>query len=150
MTDPAPPTELAEPAAPARPGPTRLQRTTALIATVGVVSALVGLLLVIRPIETPALDCGTALGVLLDGRPDEFLDPDDPPEGVTAAEAEASNDNPCRKRAAAAARPAAAMVAAGLLAALGALVVEVIDRALAWRHRVHERAARRAAEPPSS
>jgi hypothetical protein len=127
------------PAGPARPGPTRLQRTTALVAAIGVVVALVGLGLLARPVSTPTQDCGATLLFLLDGRTNEFIDPNDPPTGVTPEEAVANNERPCRDRVADAARTPVVLVAAGLASALGALLVEVAARAWAWRQRVQER-----------
>ena len=130
-----------------RPGPTRFQRTTAIIATVAVAVAALGMLALLRPISTPAVDCGTSLAVLLDGRPNQYVDPNDPPEGVTEAEAKANNEEPCRDRVADAARPAVLAVAVGTVVALVALIAEVVNRAFAWRRR---RAAATSAPPPSA
>ncbi|HRW36978.1 MAG: hypothetical protein KDB04_02310 [Acidimicrobiales bacterium] len=149
MTDlpPPPPSPVAasDPDAPgaapaSRPGPTRLQRTTALVATVGVVVVLIGLLVLLRPVSTPTQSCGTSLGVLLDGRANEYVyDVQNPPAGITRAEAEANNARPCRERVADIARPAAVAMAVGLVAAVGALIVEVVDRSFAWRRRARGR-----------
>lgn len=144
-------TEPTPGAAPAgRPGPTRLQRTTAIIATLGVAVAVLGLLALLRPISTPAVECGSSLTVLLDGRPDQFIDPSDPPAGVTAEEAEAHNAEMCRARVADAARPAVIAIAVGILVAIGAVVVEAVERALAWRQRVRARRTPVAPEPDTA
>jgi hypothetical protein len=150
-------TPTAEPATPApaapahgradAPAPTGVLRVTAIIATVGVVAALLGLLLMLRPVTTPTQDCGTSIGFLLDGRVNEFVDEQDPPEGVTAAEAKANNADPCRDRVAERAKPAGILIAGGVLVALVATLVEVGDRGLAWRRR---RRARSAAPSESS
>ncbi|MEZ5137674.1 MAG: hypothetical protein R2711_02510 [Acidimicrobiales bacterium] len=164
MTDPSPPPPPppvadagagapAPVAAPVdRPGPTRLQRTTALVATVGVGVVLVGLLVLLRPVSTPTQSCGTSLGVLLDGRANEYVyDVQNPPEGITTAEAEANNARPCRERVADIARPAAVAMAVGLVAAIGALIVEVVERSFAWRRRTrHRHEAMAAAGPPGA
>lgn len=133
----APTTEPAMPPdePPARPGSTGLTRATAIIATIGVVVALLGIGLLLRPVETPTQDCGTALGFLLDGRVNELVSETDPPKGITPAEAKANNASPCRDRVADAAKPAAVLFGAGLVAALGATIVELVVRFAAWRRR---------------
>ncbi|WP_421117963.1 hypothetical protein ACE2AJ_11130 [Aquihabitans daechungensis] len=126
----------------ARPAPRGLLRATAVIATIGVVVALLGLVLLLRPVSTPTQDCGTSLAFLLDGRVNEFVSESDPPPGVTAAEAKANNDEPCRDRVAERTKPAAVLLGAGLVAAIGAAVVETAVRTTAW---VRRRRARRSA-----
>lgn len=98
-------------------------RVTALVATLGVVVALIGLAQSARPLATPTQDCGTALTFLAGGRVDEFVDPADPPAGVSRAEAEANNAEPCQERAAARALPAGIAVVGGT--ALGLLAVGI-------------------------
>ncbi len=125
MPAPAP-----EPEAPDAPIP-RLLRVTALIAAIGVVVALVGAGLFLRPIQTPTQDCGTVAAFLLQGRSDAPADPDHHPT------------KPCSERVADAVGPGAVLVGAGVVAALGALMVEVVARNLARRrrNRAHQAAA---------
>lgn len=127
------------------PGPPRVLRATAIVAAVGTLVALVGLALLLRPVQTPVQDCGTVAGFLLDGRTNEFVDPADPPKGVTRAEAEANNREPCRDRVADAAKPGAAIFVLGLVTATVAATLEVGVRGALWRRR---RAARR--NPPAT
>ena len=122
-----------------QPAPAIL-RATAVIATIGVVVALLGLGLLFLPVQTPTQDCGTSIGFLLDGRVDELVNPDDPPKGITAAEARANNAEPCRDRVADRAKPAAVLFGAGMVAALGAAGTEVAIRTTGWLRR--RRAAR--------
>jgi len=130
-TEPAPP----HAAPPARPAHTGLLRATAVIATIGVVVALVGVAILLLPVQTPTQDCGTSLGYLLDGRVDVLVSETDPPAGITPAEAKANNANPCRERVADRTKPAAVLIGAGLVAALGAALVEGTIRFLTWRKR---------------
>ena len=127
-TDPVP----APPQAPVQPAPTPLFRATAVIATIGVVVALVGLAMLLRPVTTPTQDCGTSLAFLLEGRVNEFVSVDDPPAGVSAADAEANNAEPCRVRVGERAKPAGVLLLAGLTAAIGAAVVELSVRGAGW------------------
>jgi hypothetical protein len=117
------------PPTPPRPAG-RTHSVTVVIATVGVVLALAGLVWGTRPLETPTQDCGTSFSFLLDGRVDVFVDASNPPEGTTTAQAEANNAEPCQERAAARARPAGALVVGGTLAAALAAVVDLGVRGL--------------------
>lgn len=154
-TDPAtpPPAAAAAPAvAPATaeaPRPTGILRATAIIATIGVVVALLGLGLMFLPVQTPTQDCGTAIGFLLDGRVNELVSPTDPPKGTTPAEAKANNANPCRSRVADRTKPAAVLFGAGLVAAVGAAGTEIGIRTTWWlrRRRAHRARAASAAAP---
>lgn len=112
-------------AVPPRPA---ILRATPVIALVGVLLALAGLGWSARPLRTPTQDCGTAFAFLLTGRIDVLVDPQNPPAGVTRAEAEANNRRPCQERAAARAVPALIALLSGVLLALLALVVEVGTR----------------------
>lgn len=134
--DPPPPPA----AAPVHPAPTGLLRATAVIATIGVVVALAGLVLLLRPVTTPTQDCGTSLAFLLEGRDNEFVSETDPPAGITKAEAKANNATPCRERVAERTEPAAVLLVAGLVSALLATTTEVAVRNIAWWKR--SRAAR--------
>lgn len=107
-----------------RPRGSRAVRVTAAVAVIGVVVALVGLALSARPLRTPTQDCGTALTFLVQGRVDELVDSADLPAGVTKAEAEANNTEPCQERAANRALPAGVAVVGGTLVALVMLIVE--------------------------
>lgn len=129
-TEPAPPPPPDPGAAPARPRPTGVLLATAVIATIGVVVALLGIGILLLPVSTPTQDCGTSLGFLLDGRVNEFVSVDDPPAGITPAEALANNETPCRDRVADRVKPAAVLIGAGLVAALGATVAEITIRLL--------------------
>ena len=119
------------------PPPLRpLYRATAVVALVGVIATLLGIATLLRPVATPTQDCGTSLAVLLQGRPNEFVDPNDLPDGVTAEEAQENNERPCRDRVADQAATSATLIAGGLVVALLATIVEVAVRALG-RHRRH-------------
>ncbi len=122
------------------PGPPRVLHATAVVAAIGTVLALVGLALLLRPVQTPVQDCGTVAGFLLDGRTNELVDPANPPKGITRAEAEANNREPCRDRVADAAKPGAAIFVLGLVTATVAAAIELGVRGALWRRR---RAARR-------
>lgn len=131
--------------APTQPAPTGLLRATAIAATVGVVVALVGLGLLLRPVETPTQDCGTSLTFLLEGRVDEFVSETDPPAGISAAEAKDNNTQPCRERVADQTAPAAVLLVAGMGSAVLAAIIEMTVRGIAWWRR---RTARRQLLPP--
>lgn len=125
-TEPAPPPVPA--AAPARPAATGILQATAIIATIGVLVALLGIAIMLLPVRTPTQDCGTALGFLLDGRVDQLVSEDNPPDGITPAEAKANNAAPCRERVADRTKPAAVLLGAGVVAALGAALAETTIR----------------------
>ena len=117
----------------AQPEPTpspRLHAVTVLVATLGVVVALVGLFIGTRPLSTPTQDCGTSFSFLLDGRVNQYVDPANPPEGIDAGEARANNDEPCQERAADDARPAGALVVGGTFVAAAAAVVDLSVRGI--------------------
>lgn len=118
-----------------QPPPTRLFRATAIVATVGVLVALLGLGLLLRPVRTPIQDCGTQIGFLLDGRANEYADPNNPPKGLTGEEVEAINANPCRSRVADKAKPAGVLLLVGVGSASGAALTEMGVRGLGWRRR---------------
>lgn len=121
----------------------RLVRATAALSLVGVLVALLGIGLALRPLSTPTQDCGTAASFLLQGRANEFVDPSNPPEGITAAQAEANNAEPCQERAGNRALPAGALVVGGTVLGLVAVLVESVTR-----FRLHRAANRRLwAEP---
>jgi hypothetical protein len=118
---------------PARPRPKRrLHVATVLIATLGVVVALAGLAWGTRPLATPTQDCGTPFSFLYQGRLNVYVDPADPPAGVSAAEAEANNAEPCQERAADRARPAGALVVGGTLVGAVAAVTDLGVRSWRW------------------
>jgi hypothetical protein len=137
-----PPDATARPAAAVRAAPPRphgLLAATAVIATVGVVVALIGLALLFRPVSTPTQDCGTSIGFLLDGRVNVFVSETDPPKGITPAEAKANNAEPCRDRVAQRTKPAAVLFGAGMVAAIGAALTEMAVRGRAWLRRRKQR-----------
>ena len=117
-----------------------LVRATAVVGFVGVLVALAGVALGLRPLSTPTQDCGTAASFLLRGRVNVYVDPANPPEGTTRAEAEANNAEPCQERAANRAKPAGALVVGGTLVGIVALLVEWVVRL-----RLHRAANRRLA-----
>jgi len=102
------------------------------VATIGVIAALIGLGLLLRPVETPVQDCGAPIAFLLDGRTNVGADPTAPPPGLTAADVRSNNERPCRVRVAEAAKPAGTLIAAGLVAAVGAALVESFARGFWW------------------
>lgn len=113
----------------------RTLAVTAVVATVGVVVALIGLGLLLRPLRSPTQDCGTAISYLLEGRVDILVDPADPPRGVTAAEARANNAKTCQARAGDRAKPAGALVVGGTGLAGAAAAVDGSVRFLRRRRR---------------
>lgn len=127
------PAAAPEPTAPGPPDPppkrpVRMLRVVAVVALVSVVVAGLGLVIGTRPLRTPTQDCGTAFAFLLGGRQNEYLDPNDPPEGVTAREATANNERPCQERAANRAWPAGVLVVGGTLVGIVALLVDWVAR----------------------
>lgn len=110
----------------------RAFEVTALIATAGVVAALVGVAVLAIPVRSPLQDCGSPFAFLYDGRTDVTGDPARPPEGASPADVKATNARPCRPRVADRARPAAALLGVGTTFALGATVTETVIR---WRAR---------------
>ena len=110
----------------------RVHAVTALLATFGVVVACFGLYRGLQPVATPSQDCGTAFGFLMRGELNEYVDPAAPPKGVTAAEAEANNAEPCQERAAQRAKPAAGVAVAGILFAFVASLTDLGVRARRW------------------
>lgn len=114
-------------------------RLTPVFALMGVLLALGGIALAARPLHTETQDCGSAGSFLLDGGVNEFVDPANPPTGVTSAEAKANNIQPCQERAANRGWPAGILVVGGTLAALIALIVEAIARTTFGRQRTRRR-----------
>lgn len=108
--------------------PPRSVQVTAVAAFVGVLIALAGVGYVAMPLRTPTQDCGTAATFLIDGRVNVFANPQDPPAGASSTDVQANNEKPCQERAADRALPGAALILAGTLVALGALVFEFFTR----------------------
>ena len=97
--------------------PDRLITASTFAAWACLALVVAGLVVGVVPVKNPKVqDCGTPLAFVLTGRVDTFVDPNSPPHGMTAKEAEAANRRPCRKRVA-----PHALLSGGLL--LGALVV---------------------------
>lgn len=134
ITTPSAPPEFSSPTE-ARPRTPKRLRVTALVATVGTVVAMVGLVLLLRPVTTPVQDCGLTVAFILEGRVDVYADPTNPPSGLTTAEVESANAQPCRTRVADAARPGFSLLAIGTVAAVGALILEVAMRVGGWSRR---------------
>ena len=116
----------------------RVVRVTSLVAFLGILLAVAGLVLAAQPLHTETQNCGTAGSFLLDGRVNEFVDPTQPPAGITSAEAKANNAEPCQERAANRAWPAGILVVAGTLVALLSLTGEFMVRAVAGRRRLSQ------------
>jgi hypothetical protein len=116
----------------------RTVRITAIVALTGVVAALLALGYTALPLRSPTQDCGTALTFLLDGRVDEFVDPNAPDDEFTTEEAVANNTRPCQERAAGRARRAGVPFVGGIVAAVSSLVVEQVVR---YRFRARTRRA---------
>ena len=66
---------------------------------------------------------------MLTGRPDVYVDPTNPPPGVTEAQARAANENRCQERVAARAVPGGSLLATGLVIGVVAAVAEWVARA---------------------
>lgn len=137
--------DLGRAAGSVRPTPLRI---TAGLAIVGVLLAAFGLYRATRTVETPVQDCGVAAAFILDGRVNEFADPDEPPAGLTAAQVRDNNDDPCQERAADQAGPGALLIVTGTAVGLGAVVVEALFR-WRWRRR-RQRPVQEAGSPPTS
>ncbi len=110
---------------------------TVLVATVGVLVAIAGVVWGTRPLSTPTQDCGTSFSFLLAGRVDVYVDPANPPAGVSASEAEANNQEPCQERSADRARPAGALVVGGTLVGAAAAAVDLGTRGVRRYRETH-------------
>lgn len=124
----------ASPTAP-KPAPRGLLRATAIVATIGVVIALLGFGLLLRPVSTPVQQCGTSLAFLLDGRVNVYADPAHPPRGLTKDEVTDNNEKPCRQRVADQSKPAGILLVSGLTVAVIAALVELTVRGVGWARR---------------
>lgn len=111
-------------------------RITAIVGFLGLLLVLGGLFLLSRPVRTPVQDCGAAGAFLLDGRMNRFVDPADPPAGVSETDAIDNNTHPCQERAANRARPAAVILVIGTSITVVAGLTEV---GLRWRLRNRRR-----------
>jgi hypothetical protein len=119
----------------APPTARRLLAVTPWVAAAGALVALLGLVGLLRPVTTPVQDCGVAAAFLLDGRTNQFANPDAPPDGLTAAEVTANNERPCRDRVADVARPAAIALLVGTAVGIVTAIVEIATRLALRRHR---------------
>lgn len=113
-------------------GRRRLVTVTAAIALAGVAIAGLGMVLGLRPVQTPTQECGSAFGFILDGRVNQYVDVRNLPPGVSRSAALSNNETPCQERAANRARPAGILVVGGGLVGLAAAAVEALVRAR-WR-----------------
>ena len=125
----------------------RAVKITAIIALIGVVVSILALVYASLPLRTPTQDCGTAASFLIDGRVNEFPDPNDLPTGVTIDDVDGNARNPCQERAGNRALPAGIVFLLGLVIALGAAAVEFFVR-LRLARRARTRALALAAAPP--
>lgn len=115
--------------------PVALGRSNRLIAA-STVAAWICLALILAgftvgsvPVRSPKVqDCGAPLAFVLGGRVDTFVDPNNPPRGVTPKQAEAANERPCRKRVAPRAVRSGELLLAGLVVGLAGLTLLVIGR----------------------
>lgn len=114
-------------------------RVPAVVTVVGLVVAAVGAVIGFWPLSTPTQDCGTAASFMIQGRVNVFVNPDNPPEGITPDEARANNAEPCQERAANRGLIALALVVGGALAGVVSVITEATIRLrsrLRWR-RLH-------------
>lgn len=124
----ASPAPVPTPGAGERPPGSTTVRVTALVALLGVLVAVGAVGWGGWPLRTPTQDCGTAATFLIGGRVNQFVDPSNPPDGITPAEARANNQEPCQERAGNRALPAGVVLVSGTLIALLALIVEFFVR----------------------
>lgn len=81
------------------------------------------------PVRNPKVqDCGTPFAFVLTGRVDAFVDPSQPPRGMTAKQAEAANARPCRKRVAPRMLHSAELLLGGLVVGLAGVALLLIGR----------------------
>lgn len=98
-----------------------------------------GLVFGLLPVRNPKVqDCGTPLAFVLTGRVDGFVDPNNPPKGVTPKEAENANRKPCRKRVAPRAARSAELLLGGLVSGVTGAVMLGVGRST--RRRAAQRA----------
>ena len=133
MTDvdtlPPPPGQDVPPLAPAaRPQRPRRLDLTAWLASLGVLIALSGVVVLALPVHTPIHDCGSTFAYLYDGRYEPPTDPAKPPKGHTAAQVRRANAKPCRPRVADRAVLAAELILPGLALSLVAAGAEIVIR----------------------
>lgn len=125
-----PPTVTTPAAAPSPPRRRGVLRATAVVATVGVLVALVGVVVLALPVHAPLQDCGTTFTYLFDGKVDTLGDPAKPPKGHSSADVRANNAKTCHDRVVDKAKPAAVLLLGGLAVALAATATEMAAR---WR-----------------
>lgn len=90
------------------------------------------------PVRTPKVqDCGAPLAFVITGRVDSFVDPNNPPRGITAAQARAANRKPCRKRVAPRMVGSGALLLGGLVVGVTGVGMLLIGRSA--RRRAHAR-----------
>lgn len=98
-----------------------------------------GLVFGLVPVRNPRVqDCGTPLAFVLTGRVDGFVDPNHPPKGMTAKQAEAANARPCRKRVAPRAVHSGELLFGALLAGLTGTALLLIGRSARRRALLRE------------
>lgn len=123
-----------QPTRPPRHWPDQLIGASTIAAWICLALILAGLAVGSVPVRTPIVqDCGTPLAFVLTGRVDRFLDPNNPPRGVTAKEAEAANKRPCRKRVAPRMVRSAELLLGGLVAGLAGVVMLLVGRTVRRR-----------------
>ena len=124
-----PAADVDAPAAPRRRWPDRVISVTPVFAAIALVLIVAGAIVLAIPVENPKVqDCGAPAVFVLTGRPDVFVDPANPPKGLTAAQARSANANRCQERVAARAVPGAILLAIGLVIGLVAAIVEWLAR----------------------
>lgn len=118
-----------DPAPHRRRWPDRVISTTPVFAALALALIVAGAIVLSIPVENPKVqDCGAPVVFVLTGRPDVFVDPTNPPKGMTEAQAEAANADRCQSRVADRAVPGGILVAAGLVIGLLAAIVEWLAR----------------------
>ena len=119
----------APPASRRRRWPDRVISATPVFAAIALVLIVVGAIVLAIPVENPKVqDCGTPAAFVLTGRPDVFVDPTNPPKGLTEAQARSANENRCQERVAARAVPGGILLAIGLVIGVVAAIVEWVAR----------------------
>jgi len=146
----SPAADVDAPAAPRRRWPDRVISVTPVFAAIALVLIVAGAIVLAIPVENPKVqDCGAPAAFVLTGRPDVFVDPTNPPTGLTAAQARSANGNRCQERVAARAVPGGILAATGLVIGVVAAIVEWLARVARRRDALVVSALPAAGPPPA-